>query len=333
MRPWNFPAGCASVLLVSVAACSSSKPVAVKAPADPIAGMATTCVDAATARGDHQEALACLAFADQLKARRDTDGASNKPAPPAAIAASSAAPATQTPPPAAAQAARPLPLMSAVHTLGAVPPVDLAEASAPARDDTPPAAQVNWSALAPINRLTISSTGYGESGTVAVFLSGRIASGDAARFQSELLNLAEQAPNATEAVVFLNSPGGSASEASAIAQIIHRTGLTTAVMGNDQCSAECFIVFAAGKRKLAARPASVGVYGPNDGAKSGAERSTRLERTKSQAMPAAFSRAYAQFGVPASVVGRMATTPPGQVAWLNASELDAMGVEFAPDIN
>src|SRR5437762_370804 len=84
-----------------------------------------------------------------------------------------------------------------------------------------------------------------DNGTILV--SGRIALGDASRFESLLSSLG--ARGKTE--VQLDSPGGLLQEAVKIAEVVRKAGLTTRVPYRATCASACTLIFAAGSKRIA----------------------------------------------------------------------------------
>lgn len=117
--------------------------------------------------------------------------------------------------------------------------------------------------------------------------------------------------------MFLNSPGGSLLEGVRMATTIRNTGLATAAVG--VCASACFLMFAAGTRKLALNGARIGVHSASvEGA----------ETLESQAVTTQMARQAAEFGVPPAVIGKMVTTAAADIAWLSKDDLRSMDVEL-----
>src|SRR5262249_37251847 len=92
---------------------------------------------------------------------------------------------------------------------------------------------------------------------VALSLSGEIIPGDGERFRQFVNGL----PSTDRVVLFgLNSVGGSINESLYIARMIHQSGAATMVFDSGVCASACFLMFAAGERRLAAVNARIGVH-------------------------------------------------------------------------
>jgi hypothetical protein len=83
------------------------------------------------------------------------------------------------------------------------------------------------------------------------------------------------------------------------------------------------LIFASAKRKFASHTARIGVHIVIDSASG-------VETVEAKAVTTELARACADRGVPSSIIGRMVTTPPGQMAWLSEAELASMGAKFIP---
>lgn len=103
-------------------------------------------------------------------------------------------------------------------------------------------------------RLQFEVIERGELGE-AIFLKGRISSGDAERFTSFLASL-EEAPK----VVSLHSPGGNVSEAFEIGRSLRAAELDTTMLPGLVCLSSCPYIFAAGVNRSASKDAAVGMH-------------------------------------------------------------------------
>jgi hypothetical protein len=90
----------------------------------------------------------------------------------------------------------------------------------------------------------------------AVLAEGTITPGAAEAFETFLA--ADRAAGVTEIV--LHSPGGSVTDAAAMAQLIREKGLGTRVLPDGYCASSCPLVFAAGKERIAAATSWIGVH-------------------------------------------------------------------------
>lgn len=103
------------------------------------------------------------------------------------------------------------------------------------------------------SRLEMNVTNW--NGNPVLTLTGTIAPGDAARF-TEFLTTVDPAPVS----VFLNSPGGSVSDALAIGRDLRARDVATALTETDVCLSACPYLLAAGTTRTVADKAIVGVH-------------------------------------------------------------------------
>jgi hypothetical protein len=169
-------------------------------------------------------------------------------------------------------------------------------------------------------RIKIEPSNDGKS--VVLSLSGVIGNGDAERVRAALGEIRTDYPDATGGAVFLNSPGGSLAEAAVISSL-GASGIPIVVPKNALCASACFLIFASAANKFASPAARIGVHSVVDGV-------TGQETDGAKAVTTELARACSERGVPPSIIGRMVTTPPGQVAWLTEAELISMGVRMIP---
>lgn len=117
--------------------------------------------------------------------------------------------------------------------------------------------------------------------------------------------------------VMLDSAGGNLAEGVKLATTIRNTSLTTAAVGT--CASACFLMFAAGTKKMSFDEARIGVHSAS---------LHGVETMESQAITTRMARTASGLGVPASIVGKMVTTPASDIAWLTPAELQSMNVEL-----
>jgi hypothetical protein len=116
----------------------------------------------------------------------------------------------------------------------------------------------------------------------------------------------------------LNSEGGNVFEAERLAEVIHGEGGVVIVPDGAVCASACFLLFAAGRNRVAGPTALIGVHSVSV---SGDETPAALGLTTSLA------RVAAAYGVPPSIIGKLVTTPPGRITWLSRVDLTSMGVK------
>lgn len=155
---------------------------------------------------------------------------------------------------------------------------------------------------------------------VAILARGPIVQDDVERLTAFIGRLS-QTDRLTSLLV--NSPGGNVSEAEKLARIITKYKLSVFVPPGSQCSSACFLLFAAASGRFVAPDAVIGVHSASLG--NGQETITSL------ALTTIIARDLAQEGVPAAIIGKLVTTPPGHATWLTASDFASMGVQFIDD--
>jgi hypothetical protein len=151
---------------------------------------------------------------------------------------------------------------------------------------------------------------------VGIFAFGRIEAGDADRFQHLV-----RAQTGSEVILFIDSPGGLLNEAIELADRIKRWRVPVVVFERGVCASACFLLLAASPERAMSESAQIGVH-------SASERGG--ETTATMALTTAMARAARELGAPDSVVGRMVTTPPDQMAWLTRQEVAAMRIQIVP---
>jgi len=127
------------------------------------------------------------------------------------------------------------------------PPADL-----PAREPRPGTRPIPANTDMP-NRLAFEFTTWEDA--PALTLTGQIAPGDAARLADRL----ETTPVAPR-TVFLNSPGGSVTDALAIGRSLRALNVTTRMTASDICLSACPYIFASGVIRTADDDAWLGVH-------------------------------------------------------------------------
>ena len=152
-----------------------------------------------------------------------------------------------------------------------------------------------------IRRVTVCSG-------VVLRLRGDIKEGDYARFKSQFRK--------KDAVIGLDlsSTGGDLEEGVQIATLAHQKKLSVYV--SKECSSVCaFVFFAAAKRYLA-KDTRIGVHSVSD---------TRdIEDLNSMRLTLKLARLSAKLGVPNSAIGKMVTTRPSNITYLDAADLSGL---------
>lgn len=155
----------------------------------------------------------------------------------------------------------------------------------------------------------------GSGNSVLVLAEGEIVPGDLQRL---IAFMGGRPQNEAVLGVLLDSPGGALLEADKVATAIHSANLATIVGPHQRCVSACFLLFAAGIKKLAAPDALIGVHSASVGGGD--------ETLMTMAMTVAMIRAAGAYGVPDAILGKIANTEPGGVQWLTRRDLEAMGV-------
>ena len=151
---------------------------------------------------------------------------------------------------------------------------------------------------------------------IQLHLEGEIQIGDAERFEANFEYAKSIGLNVI--AISLNSPGGKVAVGAAMARSIRARGLRTMVEEGATCASACFMLFAAGKERIANENARIGVHSavtPKVG---------ETETAKSATIDSA--RLLAELGVPSTVLGKMVTTKPTEMAWLTRDDLRMMRV-------
>ncbi len=162
-----------------------------------------------------------------------------------------------------------------------------------------------------------------DGNTVIIHATGPIIEGDIARLSASFAGLAQ---NAQIWAIDLDSPGGSVVAAEELLQAVRSLKLSTIVYSGEQCASACFLIFAAGRQKIAMPDALVGVHSASEDGR---------ETSDSAAFTVAMARESEALGVPYSIVGKLVSARPNQMAWLTPADLAALGVHVlqpdAPD--
>ncbi|MBR0870479.1 hypothetical protein JQ633_08925 [Bradyrhizobium tropiciagri] len=114
----------------------------------------------------------------------------------------------------------------------------------------------------------------------------------------------------------LDSPGGSLHEGVRIATLTRQKRLSTFVA--KECDSACAFIFLLGRKRYVASEARIGVHAV--GNDYGAEDNGTIRDTIH------FARLYAKLGVPSSMIGKMVSTPPGKITFLDHNDLSALKV-------
>jgi len=154
-------------------------------------------------------------------------------------------------------------------------------------------------------------------------LTGTIDPGSATRFASEITARGEYVQT-----VVLDSPGGSVTDALAMADLIHEQGLTTQVKAGALCASSCPIIFAAGAERLASPDAAIGVHQIYATAMSGdpqnALRAAGAAMSNAQTTTARIITALTRSGVDPALWLHALETPPDRLYYFSVEEMQRL---------
>jgi hypothetical protein len=160
----------------------------------------------------------------------------------------------------------------------------------------------------------------GNPGAVVIGAVGEIIPGDLDRLLAHAGGLP---PTARVLGFALDSPGGNLVEAEKIAYLVRSLQTIVFVVGQARCASACFLIFAAGAKRIFEVTALIGVHSASEAGR---------ETAGSMAVTTAMARDAAALGVPPGIIGKMVTTQPGQMEWLTQRDLVSMGVQvIQPD--
>jgi hypothetical protein len=152
---------------------------------------------------------------------------------------------------------------------------------------------------------------------IIIGMDGPIVEGDAQKF----LVFIKHIPQANSLLLFgfaLHSPGGLITEAETITKMIRSIhGSRTIVGDGNICASACFLIFAAGQKKMVHYRGKIMVHATSS--------DEQLENIAALAATTAMARDAAELGVPASVIAKIVVTPPGRVNILSRADLMSMG--------
>jgi hypothetical protein len=184
-------------------------------------------------------------------------------------------------------------------------------------------------APAPLAAAEVSVLDEG-SGRLELAVTGTIDRGDPERL-ALVLGRAAGGRGGVRVLVWLNSGGGDLKAGLGLASVVLDVrrrlaagGVVATVVGaDDECDSACVPVFGAGQERLLVAGGRIGLH-------RGSERGGESVASRSDTLVAA--DLLHSFGLPASAVGRMVTTPPGEMSYLTADELAAMQVRVLTHI-
>lgn len=154
---------------------------------------------------------------------------------------------------------------------------------------------------------------------MALRLRGDVREGDFARLKSYF--------KGREAIIGfdLSSEGGVLEEGHRIAEFIRRKKLTVYVA--DKCNSVCVDVFFAGAKRYFGAESKIGVHAISN--------HRDIEDTGSKLLTIKLARLWAKKGIPDAAIGKMVTTRPDAITYLDRADLSgldaSMGNPFAPE--
>lgn len=150
-------------------------------------------------------------------------------------------------------------------------------------------------------------------GEMALFVTGDIVSGDAAKFRA-------QASKYEQAFVILESEGGSLADAIDIGETIHLKGFATGVFNGSDCNSSCALIWLAGSPRALARSARVGFHAAYTDASG-----TSQESGVANAM---VGRYLTLLNLPEKAIVFATSAPPSDLSWLTSSNYEQTGIDL-----
>jgi hypothetical protein len=176
------------------------------------------------------------------------------------------------------------------------------------------AAAVAWAALgaAPASAAVEHSTL--EGGVEAIYITGEIALGDYAVFR----DIADQYP---DAVVFLESPGGTVIPALEIGQLVRERGYRTVVLAGSTCTSSCALIWLAGAPRHLESGGQVGFHASSAQGQDG-----RLVESGVSNAFVGYYLSKLELSERAVVFTTMAS--PHELTWLTPENSEGAGISF-----
>jgi hypothetical protein len=123
----------------------------------------------------------------------------------------------------------------------------------------------------------------------------------------------------------LSSDGGILEEGLRIADFIRRKKLIIYVA--DECNSVCADIFFAGAKRYLGKASKIGVHAVSN--------DRDIEDAESKLLTIKLARLWAEQGVPDSAIGKMVTTRPDAITYLDRADLSGLdasvGIPFAPE--
>ncbi len=165
------------------------------------------------------------------------------------------------------------------------------------------------SALLPVTCSALEIRRVQACSGIVLRLRGDIKEGDFSRLRSQF--------RGKEAIIGfdLSSDGGILEEGLRIAELARRKKLTVYVTG--QCNSGCTEVFFAAAKRYFAADSKIGVHAVSN--------DQDVEDVASKLLTIKLARLWAKKGVPSAAIGKMVTTPPEGITYLDQDDLHGLG--------
>src|SRR6476660_1213120 len=161
--------------------------------------------------------------------------------------------------------------------------------------------------LQPASAFQIKRVGTG-SGTVLI-LRGDVRDGDYGRLKSIL-------QNGSVVGLEIRSGGGSLEDGFEIARVVRDKGLV--VYASKECDSVCAFIFFAAKERYIGRGCKIGVHSVSN--------QRGKEDSDSARVTVQMSRLLVRLGVSHSIIGKIVTTPPAKITYLDNRDLAELNV-------
>jgi Clp protease len=171
-------------------------------------------------------------------------------------------------------------------------------------------------AIAPLSNASTYGSKVFPNG-FGITIEGKLEKGDGQKFVAYYTRLAAKLRKPLTSIT-LNSPGGNIADAWKIGTIIQTTGATTQVRGGT-CASACFLIWAAGKRRLADPLSLLGVHTVVDLTRDRTPEVKQNERVMTEKLAMLFNL----WRVPGPVIQEMQTTQWPATHWLTKDEIAA----------
>ena len=160
---------------------------------------------------------------------------------------------------------------------------------------------------------------------VGILISGKIVKGDFQRL-GRLIDPTESWNNYRGYLiggVHLDSPGGDVAEAMRIAQLVERSFVSTTVKPGNSCLSSCFLMFAAGTRRMWFGSSKLGVHRIS---LVGEELDLNKYGKTTTEVSQAVENFLVRVGTPRKLIEKMNDTPPSEMYFLSFDWLEREGI-------